>query len=262
MLAKSNEHELVVAHFDHGIRPDSASDAEFVRNLASRYNLPFETKREELGPGTSEEKARSHRYTFLRQLAKKYDAQIVTAHHCDDLIETIAINLVRGTGWRGLAVLDSPDIYRPLLGMTKAQLVEYARQYHLDWREDSTNSDTKYLRNSLRQKLAAIDDQTRELLQRYRNRQVFLRQEADNESDRLVGASPYLRHLFIAIPAAEGLELLRAAFQREGVIVPTRPQLQRALHAIKVLHAGRRYEVSRGLHMQFTKTHFTIRSVR
>ena len=109
---------LIVAHFDHGIRPESADDAAFVKSLAKQYGLTFETKREELGANASEELAREHRYAFLRDVAKRYSATIMTAHHADDIIETIAINMTRGTGWRGLAVLDSPGIERPLLDKT------------------------------------------------------------------------------------------------------------------------------------------------
>ena len=109
--------ELVVAHFDHGIREDSDLDAQFVRELAQSYRLPCEVRREELGSGASEELARNRRYAFLREVAKKHRATIVTAHHMNDIPETIAINLTRGTGWRGLAVLGS-DVHRPLLHMS------------------------------------------------------------------------------------------------------------------------------------------------
>ena len=250
--------ELVVAHFDHGIRPDSADDATFVRQLAADYAVPFETKREELGANASEEKARDRRYAFLHDVAKKHKAKIMTAHHADDIVETIAINLTRGTGWRGLAVLDNPDIERPLLDKTKAELVHYANEHALEWREDSTNQDTKYLRNDLRQRLAQLDADNRELLRRYRERQVVLRKMIDNETDRLVGASPYARHLFISVADEAAQELLRAVFVKENVVVPTRPQLKRALHAIKVLHGGKRYEVATGISLSFTKTHFAV----
>jgi len=69
----------------------------------------------------------------------------MTAHHADDVIETIAINHLRGTGWRGLAVLDS-DIVRPLLGMSKEVIKDYAQKRGLTWREDSTNTSDVYLR--------------------------------------------------------------------------------------------------------------------
>ncbi len=250
--------QLVVAHFDHGIRPESADDAEFVAGLAKKYGLRFDTKREELGSDASEELARDRRYSFLRNLAKKYNAYIMTAHHGDDVIETIAINLIRGTGWRGLAVLHGPDIMRPLIDQTKIELISYAKQHNLQWREDATNQDTKYLRNDVRQKLSKLDSQSHQLLQLYRNRQAFLSHQVDNESQRLVNHSPYLRHLFIITPDIAALELLRSVFIREAGTSPTRPQLGRALHAVKVLHSGKRYEVAAGVSLRFTKTHFVV----
>ncbi len=250
--------QLVVAHFDHGIREDSAEDAKFVEQLASTYGLIYETKREELGAQASEELSRTRRYAFLRDVAKRHDAIIVTAHHADDVIESIAINLTRGTGWRGLAVLDSADIERPLLDYKKADLIDYAKKYHLEWREDATNQDTKYLRNDLRQRLTVLDPDSHRLLLLYRDRQCFLRQMVNNEIDRLVGASPYSRHMYIAVSDIAAQELLRGVFVQEGVSVPTRPQIQRALHAIKVLHAGKRHNVATGISLRFTKTHFVV----
>lgn len=250
--------ELIVAHFDHGIRAESADDATFVEQLAQQNGLLYESRREELGPDASEEHARSRRYVFLREMAQKHQGTIVTAHHADDVVESIAINLTRGTGWRGLAVLDSADIERPLLDFKKADLIDYAKKYHLEWREDATNLDTKYLRNSLRQKLALLDKDSHRLLRLYRDRQCFLRQMVNNEIDRLVGASPYSRHMYIAVSDVAAQELLRGVFVQEGVSVPTRPQIQRALHAIKVLHAGKRHNVTTGISLRFTKTHFVV----
>lgn len=249
---------FVIAHFDHGIREDSAIDAEFVRDLAEKYSLPFEMRREELGANASEELARDRRYAFLREVARKHNAKIMTAHHADDTVETIAINLTRGTGWRGLAVLDSPDIVRPLLDMTKKEIMTYAKEHKLEWREDATNDDTKYLRNKLRQKLAALDDETKELLRLYRDRQVFLRRDVDNETGKLIGASPYARYLYINAPETAALELLRAVLTRDMGSSPTRPQLERALLAIKTFRAGKRFEVTEDIILQFTRTHFVV----
>ena len=249
---------LVVAHFDHGIRAESAEDAEFVKNLAATYGLQCETKRENLGKNASEEHARNRRYAFLRSIAKKHHAKIVTAHHADDVVETIAINLTRGTGWRGLAVLDSSDIWRPLLDTTKNELLAYAKIHRLEWREDSTNQDTKYLRNQLRQKLVTLDKQTAELLRLYRKRQVFLKAQIDQEVSQLIEKSPHRRHMFIVANEPASIELLRAVFVRETGISPTRPQLIRVLHAIKVYHPGKIFSVSATVNVRFTKTHFVV----
>lgn len=147
--------DLIVAHFDHGIRPDSYKDAAFVERLAKDYGLAYEWERRELGPDASEATARKVRYDFLHRMNDHYGADgIITAHHQDDLIETAVLNVLRGTKRRGLVSLQSGNgIERPLLNVSKDQILNYAKKNHLEWREDSTNTDTKYKRNSIRQKL-------------------------------------------------------------------------------------------------------------
>lgn len=152
VLSKDKNLQLIVAHFDHGIRQDSAKDVTFVKALAKKYQLKFYSKREELGRHASEATARKHRYNFLDEAIKKtkFNA-IVTAHHQDDVIETALLNLLRGTKRKGLVSLKSTDkIKRPLLKTSKDQILQYARENKLEWREDSTNSDLKYKRNQVR----------------------------------------------------------------------------------------------------------------
>lgn len=237
MLIKENKHELIVAHFDHGIREDSASDAQFVKQLANTHGLPFETKREVLGKSASEELARERRYAFLWEMAKKHEATIVTAHHMNDIAETIAINIARGTGWRGLAVLASA-VHRPLLSMMKQEIRAYAQEWGLEWREDSTNTSEAYLRNRLRVKL---DDQDTILqLAALRDEQVCLRNAIDCEVVRLTEASEHSwsRYFFIHIPVPVAIELLRGIAVRATGHSLTRPQLERSLMAIKTGRAG------------------------
>lgn len=255
---------LVVAHFDHGIRDDSADDARFVGELARHYGLEFETKREELGAGASEALAREWRYQFLREVAARYDnAPIVTAHHADDVVETIAINITRGTGWRGLAVLDS-ELIRPLLTVSKRALVEYAWQRNLAWREDSTNQDMTYLRNELRGRIAKrLSDEDIQQIHSLWWSQLKLKRAIDKEVEELLSGSDhdYSRHLFISIDADSALELLRAVCQREIGISPTIPQRERALHAIKTLQPGKVFEVGDGIRLMCRLRSFSIQKV-
>lgn len=160
VLSNTDDMDLIVAHFDHGIRNESRQDAIFVANQAKKYVLPFVTKSEKLGPNTSESKARERRYAFLESVMNEYSADaIVTAHHQDDAIETAIINLLRGTNRKGLTSLDSSfRIKRPMLDTTKDEILDYAKQKSLKWREDETNQDDKYLRNSVRKKLKKMPE--------------------------------------------------------------------------------------------------------
>lgn len=152
LMAKHPGLELIVAHLDHGMRADSGEDHKLVEKAAQSYGLKLEAEETKLGSQASEETARKTRYGFLRKVQKKYAADaIITAHHQDDLLETAAINIIRGTGPKGLSSLSSrPGLVRPLLGFSKEQLKKYAIDNHIEWREDPTNKDTKYLRNYLR----------------------------------------------------------------------------------------------------------------
>lgn len=254
--------EIIVAHFDHGIREDSRQDAELVASLAEKYGLIYEATREELGAHASEELARQQRYAFLHAVCKKHDARLMTAHHADDVVETVAINLHRGTGWRGLAVLDSPGIARPLLTMTKRDIYTYANERHLVWHEDSTNQDHRYLRNRLRRLLETADSETKEWVRELRECQLTLKRKIDAETARLTEEPPYSRYFFAHIDEPSALELLRAVFLRETGKSPTVPQRRRALHAIKVAQAGTAYDVAQGTRLRFKRAEFVVEQSR
>jgi tRNA(Ile)-lysidine synthase len=258
MLHSQPDVELIVAHFDHGIRDDSAEDANFVRQLAKDYGLIFETKRENLGKQASEELARDRRYTFLRAIADKYSAQLVTAHHSDDAIETVAINLSRGTGWRGLATLDS-DVVRPLLHMSKNDIIEYARTHNLDWHEDSTNSSDAYLRNRIRHKASTLSDDDKQQLLGLRAHQVGSKKLIDDEVRKLVGKGPsYSRYFFTHASDLTAIECLRLITSAQL----TRPQLVRALLAIKTMKPGSIFEAGSGVCFRFTSRNFVIELIK
>ncbi len=173
MLSNLSDVELIVAHFDHGIREDSKEDRKFVEDLAKQYNLRFEYAEGHLGKNASEDTARKARYKFLEATVKKYYADaIVTAHHQDDVIETMMLSIIRGTKRKGLSSLKSTDeVLRPLLHMRKKDILDYAKKNSLKWREDSTNQDEKFLRNWVRKNVVnKLDESQREeLLNIYEN---------------------------------------------------------------------------------------------
>jgi len=151
LLKRNPSLELVVAHYDHGIRTNSADDRLLVEQIAKENNLEFYYEEGNLGSSSSEATARTKRYEFLNSIKEKTKSRaIVTAHHQDDLLETAILNLLRGTNRRGLSSMYSNDIIRPLLPYPKRELLSYAQSHNLVWNEDTTNQDTKYLRNYIR----------------------------------------------------------------------------------------------------------------
>lgn len=259
MLVKRGEQALIVAHFDHGIRSDSADDARFVEGLAARYDLPFITRREELGKQASEEVARERRYAFLRTVCTQHGGIIVTAHHADDVVETIAINLSRGTGWRGLAVLETKGIYRPLLDKTKQEIRDYALTQKLEWVEDSTNATDTYLRNRLRADIARqLPAAQKNEIRHLWRRQLELKRLIDDETATYLSHNEYSRYFMTHIDDQAAIELLRAIVVNRTQCSLPRPQLARALLAIKTARAGAISEIGGKIRLRFTASTFIV----
>lgn len=185
----------VVAHVDHGLRADSRADADLVRKLAADYGLPYEEVRLDLPARSSEDAARQARHQWLESVRRKHRADVIaTAHHADDVIETVLINLVRGTGWRGVSSLRETKRYRrPLLEWSKTDIVQYALEHGLSWHEDCTNEDLRFLRNYLRHGIVPrFSSEERRAVLTLARRQVALREEIETEAHRL--AESYVTH--------------------------------------------------------------------
>ena len=221
MLAHQPGLMLTVAHFDHGIRSESARDRIFVQTLAARYKLPFVYDEANLGPGSSEERARNARYTFLHTVRKHARAQaIITAHHEDDVIETALMNLMRGTGRKGMSSLRSTDgIVRPLLRVPKSELEAYAQQHGLQWREDHTNQNTKYRRNYVRHTLVPkLTPAHRSTLLGHIRQSEALNHQIDAELSNLFHVQPSMltldRYFFVMLPHMVAAEVMAAWLRR------------------------------------------------
>ena len=152
-----------VAHVNFGLRgSESDADEAFVRQLASTYGVPFhythfKTKEVAGEEGISVQMAaRQLRYPWFEAVADEFGYDFVaTAHHQNDVLETVLLNLVRGTGLAGLRGIPVRQgrIIRPLWFATRPQIYAYLQEQGLRWREDSSNIDDKYLRNHLRHKV-------------------------------------------------------------------------------------------------------------
>lgn len=151
--------KIIVAHVNHKLRIESEEEKEMVENYSKENNLIFElleiTKYS--NNKFSEDDARKRRYDFFNKLIKKYNAKILlTAHHGDDLIETILMRLTRGSnlsGYIGIKMINKNDEYkilRPLLSTTKDNILDYLNKNNIPYRIDKTNEELEHTRNKYR----------------------------------------------------------------------------------------------------------------
>lgn len=160
--------QLVLAHLNHCLRADeSDGDEQFVRSVAEKYAFPLEISRIDIHAAavrqrlSLEEAGRNARRSFFLEVAEKYAAGAVAlGHHRDDQAETVLMRLIRGAAGSGLAGMKpkSPGsiFVRPLLCLSRADINEYLHKGLLPWREDSSNSDTTFLRNRIRHELLPL----------------------------------------------------------------------------------------------------------
>lgn len=252
--------QLVVAHIDHGIRDDSGDDRRFVAGLARSYGLEFVSTELKLGKNASEDLARARRYEFLFAEAKKHQATILTAHHADDLAGSVAINLHRGTGWRGLAVLARTGIERPLSALRKADIYRYALDHHLEWVEDSTNADLTILRNSLRGQVFSLPDQKVACIVKLRDKQVQLASEITAELDRLNQLFTGRRYPYTMIEPKIAVELLRRYVEVTVGAKPTRIEAKRMLLAIKLNQPDTTLQLTASCDVIFRRQSFIVQA--
>lgn len=166
-LLRERGGEVCAAHFNHQIRGEAADrDEAFVREICRRWNIPLTVGRGDVGAyareqGLSiEEAARVLRYDFLYRTAEEMNCtSVCTAHHADDNAETVLLNLIRGTGLRGLVGMEERRdlLRRPLLHVTRAELQDYAAAHKIPHVEDETNADPAAAsRNFLRLKVMPL----------------------------------------------------------------------------------------------------------
>ncbi|WP_046755812.1 tRNA lysidine(34) synthetase TilS [Kordia jejudonensis] len=159
-------YNIAFAHCNFQLRDaESDGDAIFVENLAKTLQVECHTKKFDTENYANQQKvsiqmaARSLRYAWFEELATTFEYDyILTAHHADDALETFIINLSRGTGIDGLTgiPMQNGNIMRPLLPFTRIEILAYAKQHKLAWREDSSNASTKYIRNKIRHDLVPM----------------------------------------------------------------------------------------------------------
>ncbi len=156
--------KLVACHLNHGLRGAAArADAELARKTAQKLGAAFETQRVDVRvlarteAKSLETAARELRLAFFEACARKHRcSRIFLAHHRDDQVETILFNFLRGSGAAGLSGMKEVsrfhklEILRPLLGLSRAEITDYAKAARIPFREDRSNADLVHTRNRLR----------------------------------------------------------------------------------------------------------------
>ncbi len=177
LLLEHGHHNLTLCHFNHQLRgTDSDTDALFVKKLASSLQLPYEFGTEDVQARATRKKlsleaaGREARYEFFASVAQKHGVKtLLLAHHADDQVETCFLHFLRGTGSGGLAgmlpmsqrTIDGIDltIARPLLAISKKELVDYLTDRQLSWRHDTSNESLLPTRNRLRNRVLPLLDE-------------------------------------------------------------------------------------------------------
>ncbi len=251
-------YEFVVAHFDHGIRENSSRDQFFVAELAKKYQFGYVYGEGKLGLKTSEEKARVARYNFLRKVLADTDSKaIITAHHQDDVLETMIMNLMRGTGRKGLSSLDTTsEIVRPLLNAAKHDIKMYAEKNNLEWVEDETNQDTKYKRNEIRieiiPKLSKKQrDQLIELWFEAKNRNKAIDQLLDDIGSADANLS---RSILLSMSHKAASELVATWLRNHHLRDFDKKAIERIVIGAKTLKAGSLIDVVKKAKVKVTKS--------
>lgn len=197
LLREKLDIRLEAAHFNHQLRAEESDrDEEFVRELCHRYDIPLHVGRGQVMPGKKglEAAAREARYAYFATLSGK----IATAHTANDNAETVLLHLTRGTGLKGLGGIAPVNgrIIRPMLTVTREEVLAFLQEYCLHYVTDSTNETDEFLRNRLRHRVMplleqenpAIAQSLSALALELRQDEGYLRRQAQTRTTRDVAA--------------------------------------------------------------------------
>ena len=241
-----------VAHCNFQLRgKESDEDEKFVQQYCYENQIPLYTKKFEVekfkktGNFSTQMAARELRYKWFGELISEQNLDyLLTAHHLNDSLETFLINLSRGSGLSGLTEMNSEKIRRPLLSYSKAEIVSFAENQNLKWREDSSNQSSDYVRNKIRHKIFPVLEEIHpQFLENFSKSIQFLTEENQilqnhleairnqlfrqnnevisvsvSELKKLDPIDSYLHHLFIDFGFQKPKEILKLMESENGEI--------------------------------------------
>ncbi|WP_281234765.1 tRNA lysidine(34) synthetase TilS [Flavobacterium gelatinilyticum] len=193
-LFKKLGYEIAVLHCNFQLRGlESFGDEEFIQKFCEQNNIPIFTTQFDTEAFAKDYKlstqvaARELRYSWFYELLEEENFDyILTAHHADDNLETFIINLTRGTGLEGLTGIPEQNdkIIRPLLSFSREEILNYAHENNIEWREDSSNASNKYLRNKIRHNLVPVLKEINpNFLDAFQKTQSFLQESQEMVED-------------------------------------------------------------------------------
>jgi tRNA(Ile)-lysidine synthase len=270
-----NDPNILVAHFNHGTRKSADDDEAFVKKRCEELGVDVTFGHANLGENTSEESAREARYNYLFSIRSSIlertpneDVLIYTAHHLDDLVESILINMSRGTGWRGLTPFSMSGTFRPflsddiLLPESKADILTYAARKNVVFREDPTNSSDKYMRNRFREKIKTMEPEKHFELNQKIKKLYFSQLKIRNEIEEILESilpedGVFQRVWFSILDDKTAIEFLRFALEKEDIKL-TGPQLADFLTAIRTYAPEKKFNLPEDRLITIHKNWFKI----
>ena len=257
--------EVMAIHVNHGLSAQSLHWQNFAKQQCQQLNIHFETINVEVidKPRTSlEAQARDKRYQALENISPK-NAVILTGHHQDDQVETFFLSLKRGSGLKGLSAMGPVSefgnknqlLLRPLLNVSREDIVHYAQEYQLEWIEDESNSDTRFDRNFLRKDILPelkarwpnFNQTVSRSVQHCQEAQQILDEVAEHDLTQCLQASDVL-----AIPALMQLsqarfnQAIRFFIQQHKSLMPSQQQLQQLYEQLSQAAEDKMPEVKLG----------------
>ena len=239
---------VCIAYFDHQLRLESKQEMEFANHISKKYQIDLILGKGDISTIAKNEKqsiettARKYRYQFLKQSAIENDAKMIAvAHHADDQVETILMNILRGCGMQGLTGMSTIEtheftkpipVIRPMLDIYKKDILKYCEEKSIPYQVDDTNYGSEYSRNRLRNQviplLKTINPRVKESILRLhsviqdedellenRTRDVILKVVNEEVTEKVEIDLPQFAQLHKSIQRRVLLEILRTSFSLE-----------------------------------------------
>lgn len=248
-------------HIHHGLSPNANHWATFCQDYCQKLAIPLITRQiKVIGKQGLEANARQARYQAISELIRPNEI-FVTAHHLDDQAETFFLALKRGSGVQGLSAMQAVGywqkmtIFRPLLTISKNDLLDYATQHGLSWVNDESNNDDRFDRNFLRnrvlpelnQRFAQFNQMVARSAQHCADQQRLIEELLNDELNARLGAQQQLNiHGFVQFSSLKQQQLIRLWLAKNHLPMPSQAQLQALINELIFANADKQPQIKLG----------------